>query len=248
MESNQLRECMQKLLNLSVYSMDMQKHIIISLGGSLIAPENIDTEFIKNFVDVIKEYTSKGYRFGIITGGGRVARNYLDAIKIIATPTNVDLDWIGIASTRLNAELLRVAFGDLAYEQIIMDPDMIPATDKPVTLGGGWKPGNSSDLAAIHTAITLGAKKVINLSNIDYAYDKDPNVFPDAVKIESINWPEFRKILPLEWNPGLNAPFDPIAAEKAESAGIEVAIMNGKNLENLKNYLDGKTFIGTVIK
>lgn len=228
--------------------MEDNKHIIISLGGSLIAPNEIDTNFIPDFVSLIKEYVAKGYKFGIITGGGKVARNYLDAIKIITTPSNTDLDWIGIASTRLNAELLRVAFGELAYDKIILDPDMIPTTDRQVMLGGGWKPGNSSDLAAIHTAITLGAKKVINLSNIDYAYDKDPKSFPDAVKIEHSNWADFRAILPKEWNPGLNAPFDPIAAEKAESASIEVAIMNGKNLENLKNYLDGQAFIGTVIK
>lgn len=228
--------------------MENEKHIIISLGGSLIAPENIDTEFIKSFVDVIKEYVVKGYHFGIITGGGKVARNYQDASKVISTPSPADLDWIGIWGTRLNADLLRVAFGDLAYEKIVMDPDMVPETLKPIILGGGWKPGNSHDLAAMHYADKVNAKKIIKLSNIDYAYDKDPNKFPDAVKIEHSNWADFRAILPKEWNPGLNAPFDPIAAIKAEEKGIEVAIMNGKNLQNLKNYLDGQTFIGTVIK
>ena len=228
--------------------MEENKHIIISLGGSLIVPNTIDTDFLKNFTLLIREYVDKGYKFGLITGGGKVARQYIDASNILATPSNTDLDWIGIASTRLNAELLRVALADIAYEKIVMDPDMVPATDKSVMLGGGWKPGNSSDLAAIHTAISVGAKKVINLSNIDYAYDKDPNIFPDAIKIETSTWPEFRKILPAEWTPGLNAPFDPIAAEKAETAGIEVAIMNGKNLENLKDYLDGQSFIGTVIR
>ena len=125
---------------------------------------------------------------------------------------------------------------------------MVPETNCPVLVGGGWKPGNSSDLAAIHSAISVGAEKVINLSNIDYAYDKDPNKFPDAVKIEKSSWADFRAILPKEWGPGLSAPFDPIAAKRADEAGLEVAIMNGKNIENLKNYLEGKEFLGTVIK
>ncbi len=228
--------------------MEEKKHIVISLGGSLIVPDAIDTAFLKVFVSTIKEYTGKGYRFVIITGGGKVAREYIEAENTMTTPTSDDLDWIGIASTRLNAELLRVAFGELAYNKIIMDPDMVPETNCPVLVGGGWKPGNSSDLAAIHSAISVGAEKVINLSNIDYAYDKDPNKFPDAVKIEKSSWADFRAILPKEWGPGLSAPFDPIAAKRADEAGLEVAIMNGKNIENLKNYLEGKEFLGTVIK
>ena len=226
----------------------MSDYIVISLGGSLIAPDKIDTNFLKDFYILIKSFVDRGSRFAIIAGGGRVAREYIEASKALTSPSNNDLDWIGIASTRLNAELLRVAFAPDSHDKIIMDPDAVPTTDKPVIVGAGWKPGNSSDLAAIHTAISVGAKKVINLSNIDYAYDKDPNIFPDAVKIENSTWPEFRKILPLEWKPGLNSPFDPVAAAKAESAGIEVAIMNGKNLENLKNYLEGNAFVGTVIR
>ena len=129
-----------------------------------------------------------------------------------------------------------------------MDPDVIPNTDKGVLIGGGWKPGNSSDLAAIHVAKNVGAKRVINLSNIDYAYDKDPKQFTNAQIIKESSWSDFRKILPTEWNPGLNAPFDPIAAEKAEALGLEVIIMNGRNIENFKECLNGGKFVGTIIK
>lgn len=227
--------------------MQTDKHIVISLGGSLIVPDGIDPVFVKDFIKTINEYIERGFKFVIITGGGHTARNYISASKEITNPTNDDLDWIGIASTRMNAELIRVGFGGIAHDSIIMDPDSIPNTDKPVLIGAGWKPGNSSDLAAVHCAGSVGAKKVINLSNIDYAYDKDPKKFPDAQIIKEISWPDFRKLLPTEWNPGLNAPFDPVAAKKAEELDIEVSILNGKNIENLKSYLDGQEFIGTVI-
>ena len=228
--------------------METDKHIVISLGGSLIVPNDIDTVFVKQFIETINRYVEKGFKFVIITGGGHTARTYINASKEIITPSHDDLDWIGIAATRMNAELIRVGFGGIAHDSIIMDPDSIPSTDKPVLIGAGWKPGNSSDLAAVHAAGSVGAKKVINLSNIDYAYDKDPKKFPDAKIIKQSSWPDFRAILPTEWNPGLNAPFDPIAAKRAEELGLEVSILNGKNIENLKNYLDGKEFIGTVIK
>jgi uridylate kinase len=228
--------------------MENNKHIIISLGGSLIVPNAIDAAFIKSFTELIKEFIAKGFKFVIITGGGKVSRNYTDTLKEISVPSNTDLDWVGIAATRLNAELVRVAFSDLAYADVVRDPDHMPQTDKPVIMSAGWKPGNSSDMAAINAAASLGAKRVINLSNIDYAYDKDPNKFSDAIKIEQSSWAEFRKILPSEWEPGLNTPFDPIAAAQAESLGLEVVIMNGKNLTNLASYLNGEAFQGTVIR
>jgi uridylate kinase len=124
----------------------------------------------------------------------------------------------------------------------------VPETDKPIIVGGGWKPGNSSDLAAVYLAKNVGATKIINLSNIDYVYDKDPKTSPDAKPISKLSWEEFKSLFGEEWNPGLNAPFDPIAALDAEVLGYEVVILNGRNIENLKAYLDGKEFIGTVIK
>jgi len=224
------------------------KYIVISLGGSIIVPEQVDTEFLKEFVKTIKEYIERGFRFVIITGGGKTCRNYNKSLEQVVDPSLEDLDLMGIAGTRLNAELVRICFGNLAYEDIILDPDSIPMNNKSIIVGGGWKPGNSSDLAAIHAAKSVGATTIINLSNIDYVYNKDPRKFPDALPILKSDWVEFRKLLPEDWNPGLNIPFDPVAAKEAESLSFEVVIMNGKKIENLKNYLDGKEFVGTIIK
>ncbi|HNU95396.1 MAG TPA: UMP kinase [Candidatus Paceibacterota bacterium] len=223
------------------------KKIVMSLGGSLIVPDDIDSPFVKSFVSFIKEYVDKGYEFVLITGGGKISRDYNNALKEITNPTNEDLDWLGIAITRVNAEFIRVALGNLAFSKIITDPDFIPETTKPVIVGGGWKPGNSSDLAAIHSAKSLGAKTVINLSNIDYVYDKDPKKDETAKPIEKIKWLDFMLLFPNEWIPGRNIPFDPIASCEAQNSGLEVVILNGKDLNNLRNYLDNKPFKGTII-
>ena len=227
---------------------DADKRIVISLGGSIIFSDGVDVNFLKDFVTTIKEYVAMGFKFSIITGGGIICRQYNNSLKEIVIPSFEDLDWLGIAVTRLNAEFIRICFEDLAYEKVILDPDNIPDTDKPILVGGGWRPGNSSDLAAVHSAKSIEAKKVVNLSNIDFVYNTDPKNNPDAFIIKEINWSEFRKLLPEKWRPGLSSPFDPIAAKEAESFGLEVVIMNGRNIENLKDYLDGKDFIGTIIK
>ncbi len=113
---------------------------------------------------------------------------------------------------------------------------------------GGWVPGHSTDFDAVVLAKRYGAKTVINLSNIEYVFDKDPNKFKDAVKIEKISWKDFRKIVGNKWAPGANAPFDPIASREAEKNKMKVVVMNGKNLGEVSKVLKGEDkIIGTII-
>jgi uridylate kinase len=226
----------------------IEETIVISLGGSLIVPEEIDLDFLKDFKQTILAQVEKGKKFVIITGGGKVCRKYQEAAKNLSNPSYDDLDWIGIASLKLNAELLRVIFGELANEKILTDFTQMLDFSKPIYIGSAYKPGHSTDWDAVELAKHIGAKTVINLSNTDYVYDSDPKKNPDAKKIEKISWAEYRKIIPTEWNPGLNTPFDPIASREAEGAGIEVAIMNGKPIQNLVLFLNESVINGTLIK
>ena len=221
--------------------------IIISLGGSLIVPEEIDREFLKDFRNLILSQIEKGKKFVIITGGGKICRKYNEAALGIRDLNSEELDWLGIHATKFNAEFVRTLFGDLAYDHILVDPNIPVKFDKPIVVGGGWKPGNSSDLVAVLVAKHAGATRMINLSNTDYVYDKDPKKNPDAKKLEKVSWAEYREIIPKEWNPGLNTPFDPIASKLAEKEGLTLITMNGKPIDNLKNCLEGGEFIGTTI-
>ncbi|MEZ4103719.1 MAG: UMP kinase [Candidatus Paceibacterota bacterium] len=224
--------------------------IVISVGGSLIVPDQIDTAFLtklKNFIT--EETTNNGRRFIIIAGGGKTARRYQDAAGEVSNLTNEDLDWLGLHATRLNGQLLRTIFHDVAYPIIITNPDDVLDIPKNASLiiAAGYRPGSSTDLRAIQIADRVKAHKVINLSNTDYVYTDNPATNPNAKKIEDITWADFRKLIPEDWDPGLSAPFDPIAAREAEKLGIEVAQINGTHLEYLINYLHGEKFIGTRI-
>src|SRR3990167_6102037 len=185
----------------------MEETTIISLGGSLIIPEEIDVDFLKDFKALILSKIEEGKKFVIITGGGKICRKYQNIAKELSKPSDKDLDWIGIASLKLNAELLRVIFGEFAHSEVVANLSEPFSSDKPIVIGSAYRPGRSTDYDAIEGAKTVGAKRVINLSNIDYAYDKDPNKFPDAKKIEKISWADYRALIPKEWNSGLNTPF-----------------------------------------
>lgn len=222
--------------------------IIISVGGSLIVPGEIDIAFLKNFRDLILRQAKKGKRFVIICGGGRTARKYQEASKSIIDTTKEDLDWLGIHGTRLNAHLLRTVFRGHAHPKIVKNPREKIIFKEKILIAAGWKPGFSTDYDAVMLAENLGIKKLVNMTNVDYVYDKDPKKFRDAKPMKNLTWDEFRKLLPKGWKPGMNVPLDPNAARKAEKLGMEVVIINGKKMKNLENCLEGKDFAGTRIR
>lgn len=225
-----------------------RKRVVVSVGGSLIVPDEIDTEFLKNFKALILEKVQQGFSFSIIAGGGKTARKYQDAAHKVTPLSRHDLDWIGIHATRLNAQLLRNIFVGYAHQQVIKNPTIDVDADEPIVIAAGWQPGCSTDYDAVLFAKNIGATRLVNLSNIDYVYTDDPRKNPQAKKIEEISWPAFRKLIPEEWDPGLSSPFDPVAAKEAESLALEVAIINGTKLKEFSNYLEDKPFVGTIIK
>ena len=232
------------------FAKDPKDTVVLSLGGSLIAPggsSGIDTDFVSLLSSLILK-NSKHQHFILICGGGKTARDYQNAANKIGKIKGEDLDWIGIQSTRLNAHLLKSIFGSNSHPEIIFDPRTRVQLKKKILVAAGWKPGFSTDYDSVVLAKTHKTRTIINLTNVDYVYTKDPRKFKDAKPIKHISWNEFRNLIGSKWTPGLNAPFDPIASKLAQKLKLRVIIANGKNLGNLEKILEGKDFIGTVIE
>lgn len=227
------------------------KKIVVSLGGSLIYPDNIDFEFIRNFRQFVKDHVAQGWQFLIITGGGQLTRDFqAGAQKILGDEvTKDDLDWLGIHTTRVNAHLMRTVFYDLAQAKIVTNPEESEIdTEADIVVCGGWKPGWSTDYVATKIAQRVGAPFVVNMTNIKQVYTDDPKKNPDAKPLEDMTWTEFRKIVGDEWVPGMNAPFDPIAAKLCQENHINALIMQGHDLENLANAMETGVFKGTLLR
>ncbi|MCK5086338.1 MAG: hypothetical protein KAQ90_02405, partial [Melioribacteraceae bacterium] len=110
---------------------------VLSLGGSLIVPDEVDYKFVKEFKKLIEKKVSEGNKFIIVCGGGGLNRKYNEAGKKIRKLSNEELDWIGIHATRYNAQFIRIMFGDLVYREIIIDPHKKIITRKPIIIGAG---------------------------------------------------------------------------------------------------------------
>jgi uridylate kinase len=225
----------------------MPKTIILSLGGSLIWPDNFDFKFLKRFKRVIGKYAKKNHRFVIICGGGKIARVFQQMASQSLKLSNERLDWLGIHATKINACLVKSVFGNDAEDFIVHDPTKKLNLKKNIVIASGWKPGWSTDYDAVLLAKNLHVGRVINISNVDYVFDKDPKKYGSAKRIEKISWQNYRKLVSRKWTAGLNTPFDPVAAGAAQKSGIKVNII-GKGLKNLENLLNGKKFRGTTIE
>jgi uridylate kinase len=227
----------------------MNKLIVISLGGSIVMPGDINMRFLKSFRNLIISQIKKGHRFIIIVGGGKVSRDYMNAASKISKLTDEDIDWLGIHGTRMNAHLLRTIFRDYAHKRVIKNPKEknIKFKEK-ILIAAGWKPGWSTDYDAVLLARNFKVKTIINMTKLSYVYTKDPDKHKDAKPLKQISWGEYRKIVGDQWHPGLNAPFDPVASKLAQKLGLKVIILKGTAVKNLKKCIQRKKFVGTVVQ
>lgn len=227
----------------------MSTHVL-SLGGSIVAPENIDIDFLKAIKQRLSVFleADPDRRLIMVIGGGGPARAYQKALEQLAADAPPEqADRIGIAATRLNAELLRGVFVAYVHDPVVTDPTAEIEFTGRILIGAGWKPGFSTDFDAVCLAERFGAESVINLSNITKVYDKDPKRSPDARPLDRISWSEYRKMVGDTWTPGANSPFDPVAAAKAMELGLSVIVASGRNLDTVEAVLTGGAFDGTVI-
>ena len=228
---------------------------VLSLGGSIVAPDSPDPEFLQSFAHLVRTWLAEdnSRKLIIVVGGGGPARSWQKAFRAInpkgSSPQDSDAqaDWIGIMATRLNAQLLKAIFADICPTDVVYDPTKVEVFAGRIIVAAGWKPGFSTDNDAVLLAERFNATTVVNLSNIAKVYTDDPRVNPNAKPIDSISWADFRAIVGDEWVPGKNVPFDPIASQHAQKAGISVICAAGRDIDNLRAILDGKAFVGTTI-
>jgi len=225
---------------------------VISLGGSIVAPDSVDAKFLADFAGLVGSLLEEdaARRFVFVVGGGGPARAWQNAYREVASSLGFvddEADWIGVMATRLNAQLVKAVMAEWCPQDVVTDPTVAQPIAGRVLVAAGWKPGFSSDYDAVLLAERFGADTVVNLSNIEKVYTADPRKDPDARPVDAISWPDFRAMVGEEWVPGKNVPFDPIASRHAHENGIRVICAAGRDLENLRKIIAGGEFVGTVI-
>ncbi len=225
-----------------------KKIIVLSLGGSLIVPEKIDPNFLREFKKTIIS-NSKEYKFIVVCGGGTVARKYISALKEMGLNEELQ-SFAGISATRMNARFMSYLFKINPRRGI---PHTLKTIKKyikkqSVVFCGAleYKPNQTSDSTAVEIASSFDTI-FINLTNVDGLYNKNPSKHKNAKMIPKISWKKFYEIAnEKEFKPGQHFVLDQTAAKIIKNNKIKTYIL-GKNLKELDNLLKNKRFKGSVI-
>lgn len=233
----------------------MNNITVIKVGGSRLSPTNdtpFDFEWAQNFRDLLAPYISLGKKFILITGGGFIARKYQGLLDENGY-AEYDKHYVGTAICNVNATLLRAVFGDIAEAGIVAfnDYDELNriSLKRSVLIGGGSKPGPSSDFDAALLAKHFGSTGILSMKDVAGVYSSDPDKDANATMLHSLAWEEYQKIIgaTLLHSPGGNLPVDPIASKYCNENNLSFYIFDGKNSEALKKALDGDYSIGSLI-
>jgi uridylate kinase len=224
--------------------------VVLSLGGSvLIKDEKPDMAYIRALSKVLIGLSSK-YKLFVVTGGGMVARNYIRAGRDLGADESY-LDEMGIEVTRLNARMLIIALGDRACHSPPKNYDEAQhaAKDHSIVVMGGVSPGITTDGVSALLAERVKAKRLVNATSVDGAYTDDPKKNPYAKFIPRMKHEELVSLVSITPSgAGPNTVFDPVGARVLERSKIALSIVDGHDLANLREALEGKAFKGTLVK
>ena len=228
---------------------------VIALGGSLLRPEESENRKIwfGKLRQLVVHIEGNSRKLGIVVGGGLPAREGIDLAKnLVSDPDR--LDEVGLAATRLNATIIQQTLLDIGCNVAPEIPHSTEAasqyfSDYNIVVMGGTKPGHTTDAVAVSLARDCNASDCIIATNVSHIYDKDPRNHPEAKPFFEMTISQLVEICGTErLQPGQSAVVDPIAVSIAAKNSINIAVLDGREIDLIEHALDGKEFEGTLVR
>ncbi len=222
---------------------------IIKIGGSLLMDKDgkIKVAEIKQIAKNIEILLKEGHEIVVVVGGGVEARKYISAMRALGASEGY-CDEIGIRVSRVNARLLISALKGLVYPipPRTLEETLQAASIKRLIVLGGLVPGQSTNAVAAIVAELIGAKILINVTDVDGIYTTDPNKDPNAEKFDEITPAQFYQLIdkPDSTRAGKYELFDLLALKIIERSKIYTHFISGKNPDNIVKVIKGEK-IGT---
>jgi uridylate kinase len=213
---------------------------VISLGGSIFSKS--DERYLLEFIERIKRV--EGY--ALVVGGGPMAREEISKLRKIGAKEYY-LDMMGIQATRLNATMVSLALGNLMEVPKSIDEAVRQMKLYQRVVMGGTEPGHTTDAVSLLLAEALDRDTVVNVTNVDYLYDRDPKL-KGAKKIEKISYLSAIGMITSEKRgAGTNFPMDILSLNIARRSNIKVKIVSFRDPANVFRAIDDKRFKGTTV-
>lgn len=229
------------------------RRVLLKLSGEALAGSGrfgLDHEAIRNICQSVKECVNLGAQVAIVVGGGNFWRGR-EAGKMDRTRA----DHMGMLATVMNSLALADSLESLGVKvrvqtainmQQIAEPYIRNRAMRHMEKGrvvifgcGTGNPFFSTDTAAALRAAEIDADVIFKASVVDGVYDKDPNRYPDAVKLDTVSYSRI-----LSEDLGV---MDSTAASICRENGIPIQVFSLKDPENIVRALGGEA-IGTIVK
>ncbi|GAA8194885.1 UMP kinase [Helicobacter pylori] len=181
------------------------KRVLVKFSGEALAGDNqfgIDIHVLDHIAKEIKSLVENAIEVGIVIGGGNIIRGVSAAQGGIIRRTSGD--YMGMLATVINAVAMQEALEHIGLDTRVQSAIEIKEIcesyiyrkairhlekGRVVIFGAGTgNPFFTTDTAATLRAIEIGSDLIIKATKVDGIYDKDPNKFKDAKKLDTLSY------------------------------------------------------------
>jgi len=231
------------------------KRVLLKLSGEALMGESnklgIDPQTVDKISQEISEVAHMGVQIGIIIGGGNIFRGLSASARGM---DRVTADYMGMLATVINSLALQDYLERYDVETRVMTAIKMEELAEPfirrraiahlqnnkiVIFGAGTgNPYFTTDTAAALRAIEIEADAILKGTRVNGVYDKDPELFSDAVMYEQLTYMEVvRKRLKV---------MDTTAVTLCMDNELPIIVFNLKKHGNFKKVILGET-LGTKV-
>ena len=228
------------------------KRVLLKLSGESLAgaaKHGIDFDTVLKICEPIKKCVDAGVQVGIVVGGGNFWRG-----RSSGKMDRTRADHMGMLATTINALGVADALESIGVDVRVQTAISMREVAEPyirnrairhlekgrvVIFGcGTGNPFFSTDTAAALRAAEIEAEIILKATLVDGVYDKDPNVYKDAVRYEQLT---FQEVLEKDLK-----VMDSTAAAICKDNSIELMVFSILDPENIYEAVCD-TKVGTLV-
>ncbi|MGH2740210.1 MAG: UMP kinase [Actinomycetota bacterium] len=229
------------------------RRVLLKLSGDAFAPPEgefgISAESVELLATQLAEVVSIGVQTAVVVGGGNIFRGrdapHMDRARA---------DYMGMLATVMNALALQDALERKRVTTRVQTAIAMAQIAEPyiplrairhlekgriiIFAAGTGMPFFSTDTTAAQRALEIHAEAILKGTRVDGVYDSDPNVNPDAVRFDHLEYLEVLKR-------GLQV-MDATAISLSMENRLPIIVFDYRQPGNIRRALSGEP-IGTLV-
>jgi uridylate kinase len=229
------------------------RRVLLKLSGDAFAPEGRDFGISEEAVELLArqlaEVAQLGVQTAVVVGGGNIFRGR-DAPKM----DRARADYVGMLGTVMNSLVLQDTLERIGQVTRVQTAIAMAQVAEPyiprramrhlekgrivIFAAGLGRPFFSTDTTAAQIALEIHAEAILKGTGVDGVYDSDPQLNPEAIKFEDLEYIEVLKR-------GLQV-MDATAISLCMDNGLPIIVFNFRQEGNIKRALTGER-IGTLV-